>query len=305
MKPDGELLSVTLPGVAEFSIHGPPPSVDRIASPALARTSLTLNSTGTTVKMSVLSEEIEGSRSASTAPYLFEQTTYQFHLALVTAGGPATKMLLRGTDLLAGRRRIGAQEAYAVPVNFQSEVGYTDMEIWCGERRLFALRLEVFPTKLDYRTDLLELRADLQMEVRSLVFELYGRTFQMLRRGARARPNDIDWLAMLREEFQRMIRALETIVSSPLQRVEGTHEVSRVNRGPRPSAEVRQYLRRNASKCALAVKGHFTANGRSWISPRLPYVKKTLTTDTPENRFVAAAVGKMRSRLRRLGSVNK
>jgi uncharacterized protein DUF2357 len=43
------------------------------------------------------------------------------------------------------------------------------------------VRLEVFPTKLDYRTDLLELRADLQMEVRSLVFELYGRTLSVRR----------------------------------------------------------------------------------------------------------------------------
>ena len=223
MKAEGDILTLTLAGVAEFSIFGPPP-VDRVAtSLALARTSLTSVGTVTSVKLSVLSEFIEGSRSVSTTPFLFEQTTYQFHLVVEAGNGPPVKMLLRGSDLLAGRRRIGTQEAYAVPVNFQSEVGYTDIEVWRGEVRLFALRLEVFPTKLDYRTDLLELRADLQMEVRSLVFELYGKTFQMLRRGARSRSNDIDWLAMLREEFQRLILALETIVRLPLQRVEVTH----------------------------------------------------------------------------------
>ena len=300
MKPEGDLITLSLPGVADFSIFGPTPEASLTASPALARTSLTSIQNGTSAKLSVLSESIEGSRSISTVPFLFEQTTYQFHLVVEATSGPPVKMLLRGTDLLAGRRRIGTQEAYAVPVNFQSEVGYTDLEVWRGETRLFALRLEVFPTKLDYRTDLLELRADLQLEVRSLVFELYGRTFQMLGRGARSRPNDIDWLAMLREEFNRMVRALETIVRSPLHRVEVTHELSRANRASRPSAAVRQYLRRNASKCAPAATGHFTSHGHSWISPQLPYVRKTLTADTPENRFVAAAISKMRSRLRRL-----
>lgn len=300
MKAEGDLLTLTLPGVAEFSILGPIPDEHLTASPALARTSVTSVGTGTAVKLSVLSELIAGNRSVSTVPFLFEQTTYQFHLVIETSGGPPVKMLLRGSDLLAGRRRIGTQEAYVVPVNFQSEVGYTDLEVCRGEERLFALRLEVFPTKLDYRTDLLELRADLQMEVRDLVFELYGRTFQLLRRGARGRPTNIGWLAVLKEEFHRMVRALETIVRSPLQRVEVTHELGRANRASRPSAVVRQYLRRNASKCAPAASGHFAANGRSWVSERLPYVRKTLTADTAENRFVAAAVGKTRSRLRLL-----
>lgn len=300
MKPDGDLLTLTVSGVAAFSIIGPQPDTLLTSSPALARTSLTSNGTGTSVNLCVLSETIEGSRSASTIPFLFEQTTYQFQLVVEATKGPPVKMLLSGTNLLAGRHRIGTQEAYVVPVNFQSEVGYTDVEVWRGELRLFALRLEVFPTKLDYRTDLLELRADLQMEVRDLVFELYGRTFQLLRRGVRSRPTNIGWLALLREEFERIVQALETIVRSPLQRVEVTHELGRANRPSRPSATVRQYLRRNASKCAPAGTGHFTANGRSWVSPQLPYVRKTLTKNTPENRFVAATVGKMRSRLRRL-----
>lgn len=191
MKPESDLIKLTLPGVVEFSIFGTTPEANLTSSPALARTNLTSIQNGASAMLSVLAETVDGSRSISTVPFLFEQTTYQFHLVVEGTSGPAVKMLLRGTDLLAGRRRIGTQEVYAVPVNFQSEVGYTDLEVWRGELRIFALRLEVFPTKLDYRTDLFELRADLQMEVRSLVFELYGRTFQMLQRGSRSRPNDI------------------------------------------------------------------------------------------------------------------
>ncbi len=189
-----------------------------------------------------------------------------------------------------------------MPINFQSEVGYTDVELWLGPQRFFTLRLEVFPTKLDYRTDLLELRADLQMEVRALVFELCGRTFQTLRRAPGQRPKDIEWLTLLRTEFKRLAHALEIITRSPLQKVQVTHLMDRSLRPVRPSGQIREYLRKNGNKCVESPNGHFMANGRSWLSPQVPRMSKRLTPDTPENRFVSSAVGQMRARLRRLQS---
>ncbi len=85
-----------------------------------------------------------------------------------------------------------------------------------------------------------------------------------------------------------------------LSRLALTHQLGRSGRAPRLSVEVRQYLRRNASACVTAAKGHFTARGKSWIAPQIPLVTKTLTPDTHENRYVAATISKMRSRLRRL-----
>jgi len=302
MKADLELLLVVLPGLADFSICGPWPRERRGSTPALARTSLINAGKSTATQFSVLSESVTSGRSVATLPFLFEQTQYQFNLAVHVAEACEPRLLVRGQDLLAGRKRIGSHYAYSVPVNFQSEVGYTDVELWIGTRRLFTLRLEVFPTKLDYRTDLLELRADLQMEVRALVFELYGRTFQKLHRKAGRRPKDIEWLTLLREEFNRLTQALAIICRSPLQRVEVTHEVGRSLRRARPSNEIRNYLRRNGSKCFPSPNGHFRASGHSWISPELPRINKQLTPDTAENRFVASAIARMRVRLRHLRS---
>jgi hypothetical protein len=299
MKGEAELLLVKFPGLADFSIWGPSP-VERRTSPALAQTSLLSAGKSAAIEFRVLSEAAGTGRSATTLPFLFEQTQYQFTLALHLEDGRKPRLLLRGQDLLAGRKRIGLHRAYSVPINFQSEIGYTDVELWLGSQRLFTLRLEVFPTKIDYRTDLLELRADLQMEVRALVFELYGQTFQRLHRKSGKRPEDIEWISLLRGEFDRLTHALEIICRSPLQRVEVTHVVDRSLRPARPSSEVRHYLRRNGNTCVAATHGHFTAGGQSWICPEVPRVRKSLTPDTPENRFVASAIGRIRGRLRRL-----
>jgi hypothetical protein len=300
VKPDAELLSLILPGLAEFSISGPTPRERTVATPALAKTILLHAVRYAPPRLSILGEPTADNRSSATVPFLYEQTAYQFNLALHNAEDLNARLLLRGQNLLANRKRIGAHQAYSVPVNFQSEIGYTEVELWLGEKRMFALRLEVFPTKLDYRTDLLELRADLQMEVRALVFELYGRTFQVLHRKPGQRPKDIEWLTLLRSEFDKLTKALQIITRSPLQRVQVTHFLDRSQRPVRPSTEVRGYLRRHGSKCVPAARGHFTASGREWRSPRIPRVSKQLTPDTPENRFVAGAVGRMRQRLRRM-----
>ena len=302
MSAEAELLAVKLPGLATFSICGPMPRERRASSPTLARTTVMHTGNAAIVELSVLSEPVNGGRTATTIPLLFEQTAYLFNLAVEAGDECKPRLLLRGHDLLSGRRRIGGHHAYSVPVNFQSEVGYTDVELWLGSRRCFTLRLEVFPTKLDYRTDLLELRADLQMEVRSLVFELYGRTFQTLHRKSGQRPTDIEWLTLLRGEFEKLTLALEIIARSPLQHVAVTHVLDRSPRPARPSAEVRNYLRRNSSKCVQVAKGHFRAGGRSWVSPEVPRMSKTLTPDTAENRFVASTISRIRSRLGRLQS---
>ena len=302
MSAEAELLALKLPGLATFLVFGSTPREHRATSPTFARTSVSNIGNAAIVELSVLSESANGGRIATTIPFLFEQTAYLFNLALHAGDESKPRLLLRGQDLLVGRRRIGDLNAYSVPVNFQSEVGYTDVELWLGSRRCFTLRLEVFPTKLDYRTDLLELRADLQMEVRSLVFELYGRTFQTLHRKSGQRPTDIEWLTLLRGEFERLTRALEVISRSPLQHVEVAHVLDRSLRPARPSSEVRNYLRRNGSKCIQAPKGHFRAGGRSWLSPEVPRMSKTLTPNTAENRFVASTINRIRSRLGRLQS---
>ncbi len=303
MSADVELFSIELKGVGEFAIWGPeshPHPHASSATPALARTSVLQQARHTEVQVHVLGESIGDDRTVSSPPFLFEQTNYQFNLALNGDVGHEVQLLHGGRNLLAGRRRIGASGSFGLPVNFRSEVGYTDIELRVGDRRLFTIRLEVFPSKLDYRTDLLELRADLQMEVRALIFELHGRTFQTLRSVRRQRSKDIEWLAVLKDEFDRLIKALELIVKSPLERVKVDHSLDRSRRAVRTSAAVRDYLRRNASSCVPATTGHFRADGREWVAPRLPRLHKQLTPETPENRFVAVAVTKIRRRLKKL-----
>ena len=294
-----ELLRIHLDAVGEFRILGPLPPPRRTA-PTQTQIRLYGVEAGRRFTVAVLDREEVLQRIANVEPFLFEQISYQFVLGLVgDQKGPA-QLRMRGRNLLEGQSPIGGQEVYCVLVNFGSAIGFTEIELWCGGTRRFCLRVEVFPTKLDYRQDLAALRADLQMEVRALVHALHGKTFQNLRPTHGQHPQDIEWIALLRDAFGRMTNAFDIIARSPIRRVIAREEIVSGHQPVRPSRGVRNYVRTHAHQCVPREPGHFRAYGRTWQVEKLPDQRKGLSLNTAENRFVAAAAHQMRARVGRI-----
>lgn len=190
-----ELLRLNLPAIGQFRIVGPLP-YSRKTAPTQTQVRVSGIEIGRIFTVAVLDRGTSSERVLNVAPFLFEQTNYQFELGLIGEQAGPVQLRLRGHNLLEGRSPIGGHPAFSIAVNFQSAVGFTEIELWCGNERRFCLRVEVFPTKLDYRLDLAALRADLQIEVRALVYSLHGKTFQTLHRRRGQAPRDIEWLTV-------------------------------------------------------------------------------------------------------------
>jgi hypothetical protein len=294
-----ELLRLHMPAIGEFRILGPPPTSRRTA-PTQTQVRVSGIEVGRVFTLSIPDQDASSERVLNAAPFLFEQTNYHFELGLVGEQGAPIQLRLRGQNLLEGRSPIGGHAAFSVAVNFQSAVGLTEIELWCGNERRFCLRVEVFPSKLDYRLDLAALRADLQMEVRALVYSLHGKTFQTLHRRRGQHPRDIEWLTLLREEFERMTKSFDVIARAPLRRVVTREETVSADQPVRGGRATRHYIRTHTGQCVPDIVGHFRAFGRTWRIEKLPDQRKTLSLDTPENRFIGSAVAQMRARVSRI-----
>ncbi len=294
-----ELLRLHLPAIGEFRIVGPQPRSGRTA-PTQTQVRLSGIEAGRVFTVAVLDQDASSERVLNVTPFLFEQTNYQFELGLVGDQAGPIQLRLRGQNLLEGRNPIGGHAAFSLTVNFQSAVGFTEIELWCGNERRFCLRVEVFPSKLDYRLDLAALRADLQMEVRALVYSLHGKTFQTLHRRRGMDPKDIEWVTLLKEAFDRLRRSFDLIARSPLRRVVSREETVSGDQPVRGGRAVRDYIRTHARQCVPSSAGHFRALGQTWRIEKLPDQRKTLSLDTAENRFIAAAVAQMRARVSRI-----
>ena len=294
-----ELLRLNMPAIGEFRILGPPPR-NRRNAPTQTEVRISGVERGRVFTVGVPDQGASSERVLNVAPFLFEQTNYQFELGLIGEEAAPIQLRLRGQNLLEGRSPIGGHPVFSLAVNFQSAVGFTEIELWCGNERHFCLRVEVFPSKLDYRFDLAALRADLQMEVRALVYSLHGKTFQTLHRRRGQHPRDIEWLTLLKEEFEQMAKSFDVIARAPLRRVLTHEETVSADQPVRGGRAMRNYIRTHTGQCVPGSIGHFRAFGRTWRIEKLPDQRKTLSLDTPENRYIGSAVAQMRARVSRI-----
>jgi hypothetical protein len=293
-----ELFRFDIPGSFTFAITGPKPlSYIGVPTQSNVRVGGVILAACHTV---VLGEDIDFKSGGRCQPFLFEETEYQFELVCRHAGVKPTQieLRLRGVNLLKDRRPIGDALVFAIPVNFRSQVGYTDLELVINKRLAFKLRLEVFPSKIDYRTDLAALRADLQQQIRALSFALTSKTYQEARVKRGAKPEEVEWLSTLRRNFDRVMAAFRIVERCPRTVLRTCEEIVKGNRPVRAGGGTLRFLRTHSPYCIPTAAGHFEARGQRWHATKIPDERKLLSFDTPENRFLKAATSLILRRVR-------
>jgi predicted component of viral defense system (DUF524 family) len=297
MSADDEILSLKCPEVVEFTLRGRRPEASKRAG--VTSTVRLQTSPDTRWRLTLDGAEHEPG-VVTTSPLLFEQTAYHAELIVHEPYDAAPGVLrVGGRGVRVRPRKVRGCSLWVCPINFGSEVGFVDVEFEAGGVALFRLRVEVFPAKLDYRTDYLALRADIQKQVRALIFAARGRTFQLGQTSARPQETEVEWLTMLRHEFEALQRAVRVIVGQPMRELHREREIVRGDRPHRADKASLAYLRTNPQSCRLHPAGHIRARGARYEATRLAVSRKSLTVDTPENRYVAAALRLIERRVRR------
>jgi hypothetical protein len=64
-------------------------------------------------------------------------------------------------------------------LKFQNEVGYTEMELRLDSQRIFEIRMEIFPVKMDYKNDYQTILKDVNEQIYNLSFDFLRKTYQL------------------------------------------------------------------------------------------------------------------------------
>jgi predicted component of viral defense system (DUF524 family) len=289
------LLSLTLSGGFGLIIDG---SSNRRTVPSNVSSSVVLElGPGVSATMNVGTIQVAAAGRIAVPPLLFEQSRYDVEVVQpdIPDSVPVS-LLIAGKDLLRARHRRGHA---MTTINFESEIGYSRWELRQEGRLIAALRLEVFPSKLDYQTDYFALRASLESEVRMLAGALSGRTWQPRgRKRTTEQSTDLEWLIQLCGIFDEWVQALECIDRHPRRRLVREMQL-------RPMAQVRRadqtalnYLRRHPNQLSRTPSGPLRIGTERWTAARLPDSRRTLDLKTPENLFVAYAFQRVSARIR-------
>jgi predicted component of viral defense system (DUF524 family) len=228
--------------------------------------------------MQIADRENEGLISATsvtctTTPLFFENTIYDCYLT--SQSGETDLELPPGASL---RHRTGAFTHHAI--SFGNDVGWADLTVRdAGE--VVRLRFEVFPIKIDYRTDYTALRDEVAAMTRSLAMTVQARTFGAAAPAPSAEPTLAEWIALVKGYFEQFVRTANTVIANPHSTLITALEQVEAARARR--VDVRALERR--LRRPLSRSGVVSASGVQ-LPRRVPEVRRKTTFDNPENRYI-------------------
>lgn len=230
-------------------------------------------------------------------PALFEQNEYRITLRGIDAREVALEhrdplILNRFEDEEAGR--------FDGLVNFRSQVGVSTFRVLVDGAPEFEFDVEVFPTKLDYKTDYDEILADVQETLAGLAFEYLRATWQGAEAVAAPAPTQVEWLTLLGSVVEDLEGALRHISGRPIRGLRRTGVVRRADQVRCIDSGLRAFLRRQvrrgmASESLVGIP----------VPERITERRAQPTLDTSEHRWLALQVERIRRRLAELIAIER
>lgn len=227
--------------------------------------------------------------------YLFEQTDY----TLLVRSRAADPVGVRHRDPVIVNRLHTSEDGHVVhgTINFGTQVGQSRFLIEAGGRPHLLVTVEVFPSKLDYRSDYVALREDVQDLAAGLAFEYLRATYRPAEAVPDEPPGPVAWLTLLRNLLSDLEQALGQVTRHPRWETTRRVEPVRVERIRRPDAALRRALARRPP-------GEATGDGLPGAQV-LPSRRAVYTLDTPEHRWLAAQLRHVRANLTRLQAIER
>ncbi|VEF46693.1 5-methylcytosine-specific restriction related enzyme [Bacillus freudenreichii] len=170
-------------------------------------------------------------------------------------------------------------------LQFMNEVGLTTFSIYSGHEQLLEVTFEIFPSKLNYKEDYLRLLDEVNEEIYNLAFHFIKKTFLGASTTLSEKPSATEFFRLVEHYFPSFCRAIDRIEAQPHHELVTSYERVRADRIKRLDQKGRNYLRKNPQLFYEAKNG-IPMGDRSFLPEKGLNVKKSLSFDTVENRFV-------------------
>lgn len=109
--------------------------------------------------------------------------------------------------------------------NFRNDVGYSELEIRRDGSPLLILKIEVFPSKIDYQRDYYNLIREVNEEVYNLAYDFLRKTFQNMRLTEAENISDSEFFTILKTIFNGFKKAFRRIEKFPHHRLNQIRKV--------------------------------------------------------------------------------
>lgn len=186
-------------------------------------------------------------------------------------------------------------------LHFQNEVGFSSFEIREGDKTLLDVLIEVFPTKLDYKTDYKDLLFGVQEELYNIAYQFVQRTYVFGEAKYYKDPTLGEFFRLFSAHIENYKKAIDQIERMPHHQLTKNYTEVRGERLRKQDSRSYAYLRRNARHFVEMPNGKgINIAGKNMMPTKGLLIKKEQTFDTIENRYVKWTIQRIMSRLHAL-----
>jgi predicted component of viral defense system (DUF524 family) len=214
----------------------------------------------------------------ATHPVFFENKDYYFDVVFcnTTDAEPVIHSSLQEVKKSFISRKVNDKYFLTGAINHRNDIGKSDFVIRYkreGVSITQKLSFEVFPVKLDYKSDYKSIIADINKEFSSLVFDVLKKTYTGFKEGSEIN-NDIIWWGVFGQLYKDIISSAKMIMNKPHNRLVRDNYFSKADRIRNLNYELEEQI----------------AEHRESYQKYYRVERKTLTTNTLENQFFKYSV---------------
>lgn len=230
--------------------------------------------------------------------YFFEwqKIQYSYLIEKNSAFTPPFELRINHRTLNRSKER-GNNYLLTGQFSFDDEVGETKIELRdFANNLIFELNTEVFPQKMDYKSDYKAMMADISEIIQNLAYDSLKDTFKRSRARIRGQSTDNEWWNILDALFDQLIINLGVIKRQPKHDIITRENVLPIEKIRTASKKNFDWLIKN---CQYSNNiGHGIEISPKNFYSRALASKKYITYDNYENRFTAWAVRNIIEQLR-------
>ncbi|WP_028545802.1 restriction endonuclease-like protein [Paenibacillus taiwanensis] len=233
----------------------------------------------------------------SCPPLFYEAQTYEL-IVEMEPNTPITfhhdNVNLRQSVLPKGGRLLSGM------LNFQNEVGFTELELRLHGESLFRMQLEIFPSKMDYKQDYQTILNDVNTQVYNLSFDFLRKTYHFTGLKETRNQSLTELFTILQHVFQQLIQNLERMHNTPHHRMIMENRIVESSRVKKAGRENIAFLAKRPHLLVAADRrnGLLRINDQGYMPSHVLETRRSVDYDTPENRFVRWVLVRVQTKLR-------
>jgi len=182
----------------------------------------------------------------SVGPRLYEETNYKIYAK--AHGGSRISIYHRDPTILSDLDYEDNENCAHGSINFTSQVGKSRFAVMVDGKPEFDFEVEVFPSKLSYKSDYEQMLAEVQSVMTSLAMEYLKATYQLGTSLNDKSAKNLEWITLLENILGDLEHALFYISNHPVQGLQRENIYRRTEQIKKIDSLVRSAIRRNAGK---------------------------------------------------------